>query len=434
MEKLYNLYRQHPKICTDSRNCEPGALFFALKGEKFDANKFALSALEAGCAYAVIDNPKYKTNDQFIVVNDVLKTLQQLAAYHRKQLGTSIIGITGTNGKTTTKELTAGVLSTQYVTHFTQGNLNNHIGVPLTLLQLTAEHQVAVVEMGANHPDEIAFLATLVAPDFGIVTNVGRAHLEGFGSFKGVMKTKRELYENVHRANGKIFINTGNSFLVNMAKRAGFIDANGVLTYELNSELKSHIAVGKAIANTPKLAMKCKTAKGEFEVKTNLIGAYNAENVLAAVAIGYYFGIDNELIKRGIENYKPANNRSQLVKTSLNHLIVDAYNANPTSMQAAIHHFLQMDVTPKMYILGDMLELGNTSLQEHQQIVNFLEKKKQKNVLLVGMWFAKTKNPFHTFLNTDELLNYLAENKITNKYVLIKASHGVHLERVINLL
>lgn len=434
MKELYKIFQKHSIVCTDSRNCPKDSIFFALKGENFDANKFALSALEKGCSYAVIDDEKYKTDERFILVDDVLETLQKLATYHRKQLKTRIIGITGTNGKTTTKELIARVLGEKYNVHYTQGNFNNHIGVPLTLLQLTDKHEIAVVEMGANHPEEIRFLAEIVSPDFGIITNVGKAHLEGFGSFDGVMKTKRELYENVNSNGGKIFINTGNSFLTTMSKRAGFRLPNTVLSYELNCELSKHIAVGRVTGNTPTLQMKCKTSRGEFSVSTNLIGTYNAENVLAAVAIGTYFDVDNDAIKKSLEAYQPTNNRSQLKETKRNHLIVDAYNANPTSMTAAINNFIKMEVENKMLILGDMLELGTAAKQEHQKVVDLLVKKEQKNVMLVGSCFAQTTNPFLTFKNVDELNEYLTKNKFKGNYILIKGSHGIHLENTIEKL
>ena len=302
--QLYPLFLQHPVICTDSRVCPTGSLFFALKGDNFNANAFALSALEKGCAYAVVDNPEFAIDDRFILVNDVLQTLQQLASYHRKQLGTRIIGITGTNGKTTTKELIAAVLQQKFDILYTKGNLNNHIGVPLTLLQLKPEHQLAVIEMGANHPGEIKMLAEIACPDYGIVTTVGKAHLEGFGSFEGVMQTKAELYDYIF-ANGKdIFINKDNRFLNEMAAKAGFEKDARVRGYSLQSSNSMGDIYGQIRSCSPFLKMKCTiTSDILFNINTRLIGAYNAENVLAAVAIGEYFGVGVELIKKGLENY-----------------------------------------------------------------------------------------------------------------------------------
>lgn len=356
--KLYEIYKSHPVISTDSRTCPAGSLFFALKGENFDANAFALSALERGASYAVIDNPKYAVDKRFILVNNALETLQDLAKFHRRQLGTKIIGITGTNGKTTTKELIAAVLSQKFSTHFTQGNFNNHIGVPLTLLQLKPEHEIAVVEMGANHPGEIKMLLGIAEPDFGLITNVGKAHLEGFGSFEGVKASKAELYDFIRKGNGKIFLNVENEDLQEMACNSGFSDSENILSYGLNSDIEGKLAIGKVVSSSPLLEMECLTSEGKFILETQLIGAYNAENVLAAVAIGTYFGVSNKKIKFALENYQPQNNRSQFAQTAKNKLIVDAYNANPTSMQAAILNFAEMDAENKTLIVGDMLELG----------------------------------------------------------------------------
>ncbi len=432
--KLYEIFQKHPLVCTDSRNCPSGSIFFALKGDNFNANAFALSAIEKGCAYALVDNPEYATDERFILVDDVLETLQELARNHRKQLGTKIIGITGTNGKTTTKELIAAVLKQKYNTHFTQGNFNNHIGVPLTLLQLKPEHDIAVVEMGANHPGEIKMLSEIAQPDFGIITNVGKAHLEGFGSFEGVKKTKAELYDFIRENSGKIFINTGNDNLVEMAEKSGFTDYSGVLPYQMDSDTENKLATGKITANSPLLEMQCFTAEGGFDAKTQLIGTYNAENVLAAVAIGSYFEIENEKIKHGLENYQPQNNRSQFTETEQNKLIVDAYNANPTSMQAAILNFAQMDVENKSLIIGDMLELGAQSDEEHQKTVDLVNEKGFSDVYSVGKCFQEVKSNFRTFATVDELKSHLQKHPLKNRFILIKGSHGVHLEKIINEL
>lgn len=430
--KLYPLFLQHPIICTDSRECPSGSMFFALKGENFNANAFALSAIERGCACAVVDEAEYAIDERFILVDNVLESLQQLATYHRKKLGTKIIGITGTNGKTTTKELIAAVLKEKYNLLYTQGNLNNHIGVPLTLLKLKPEHKMAVIEMGANHPGEIKLLCEIAYPDFGIVTNVGKAHLEGFGSLEGVMKTKAELYESILASGKLIFINTGNALLSEMATKVGFILPDKTLGYSLNVEDKYAAYSAEISGCSPFLNIKWNKKGNDYsEIKTQLIGSYNAENLLAAVTIGDYFGLTNEQIKNGLENYIPQNNRSQLTITEHNKLIVDTYNANPTSMQAAILNFAQMEVKQKTLILGDMLELGDQSDVEHQNIVNILQQNNLNNVLLVGKDFKNTHNSYHCFTNVEELVHYVNQNPLKNNYILIKGSRGIKLEKVI---
>ena len=434
--ELYPIFQQHPVICTDSRVCPEGSLFFALRGDNFNANAFALSALEKGCAYAVVDEAKFAIDERFILVDNVLESLQQLATFHRKQIGTTIIGITGTNGKTTTKELIAAVLNEKYNTLYTQGNLNNHIGVPLTLLQLKPEHQLAVIEMGANHPGEIKILANIACPDYGIITNVGKAHLEGFGSFEGVMGTKAELYEYILEHGGKIFLNKYNENLVAMATKTGFnIDNSNVCKFSVDPDDSFCNIYGKIIDCSPFLKMECTIKQtNSFDVNTNLIGAYNAENVLAAVTIGDYFDIGTESIKHGLENYIPQNNRSQLTVTSKNKLVVDAYNANPTSMRAAILNFAQMEVEHKTLILGDMLELGEQSDAEHQIITDLLQQNKFESVLLVGPQFKKTHNSYRCFDDTDELINHIEQQPISGHYILIKGSRGIKLEKVLQKL
>lgn len=432
--ELYKIYKKHPLVSTDSRNCPEGSLFFALKGENFDANAYAMSALANGAAYAVIDNPAYALDERFILVDDTLATLQALAHYHRMQLGVKIVGITGTNGKTTSKELIAAVLKEKFNIHFTQGNFNNHIGVPLTLLQIKPEHELVVVEMGANHPGEIKILADIACPDLGIITNVGKAHLEGFGSFEGVKKTKAELYEFIRTNGENIFLNTGNENLCEMAHASGFNDFHLLLTYELDKQLGARKAVGKIVSCSPFLEMNCETSQGEFHVKTELIGTYNAENILAAVAIGNYFGLSNEQIKAGLEAYQPQNNRSQYRQTEHNKLIIDAYNANPTSMRAAILNFAQMEVKNKSLILGDMLELGSQSVDEHQKIVALLMEHSFSDVYLVGEIFQAVPGYFRTFADVNELKQYLAENPMENRFVLIKGSNGIKLTNVLEVL
>ena len=431
---LYEIYKSHPIICTDSRTCLPGSLFFALKGDNFDANAFALGALKKGAAFAVVDKEEYALDERFILVNDTLVTLQELARFHRRQLGTKIIGITGTNGKTTTKELIAAVLKQKYNTHFTQGNFNNHIGVPLTLLQLKPEHEIGVIEMGANHPGEIKMLSEIALPDFGIITNVGKAHLEGFGSFEGVMKTKAELYDFIHAENRKIFLNTGNENLLEMANNSGFSDRKGVLPYCLNSDIENKLATGKVISSSPLLEMQCITSKGGFDVKTQLIGTYNAENVLAAVSIGTFFDIPNEKIKFALESYQPQNNRSQFTQTEKNKLIIDAYNANPTSMQAAVLNFAVMEAENKTLIIGDMLELGGQSDMEHQRIVDLINENGFSDVYLVGKCFQAVKSNFIKFADVEKLKEHIQNKQLQNRFILIKGSHGIHLEKIISEL
>lgn len=434
--QLYSIFQLHPEITIDSRVCPEGSLFFALKGDNFNANAFALKALENGCAFAVIDEAEYAIDDRFILVENVLESLQSLATHHRKQLGTTIIGITGTNGKTTSKELIASVLKEKYTILFTQGNFNNHIGVPLTLLQLKPTHELAVIEMGANHQGEIKILSEIACPDYGIITNVGKAHLEGFGSFEGVKKTKAELYDYIF-ANGKaIFINKDNEHLIEMATKSGFdINNANVLKFSLNPTNSQCYIYGQITDCSPFLELDCTIdSTDKFNVKTKLIGSYNAENILAAITIGEYFKLNKNEIKRGLENYTPQNNRSQLTVTEHNKLVVDAYNANPTSMHAAILNFAQMEVPNKTLILGDMLELGEQSEWEHQNIVDLLQHHKLMNVLLVGAEFKKTNNPYLCFGEVTELTKHLSENPINNHYILIKGSRGIKLEKTIDLL
>lgn len=433
IEDLYTTFLEHPTVSTDSRNCPPGSLFFALKGENFNANAFAASALENGAAFAVIDEPEFAVDSRYIVVENVLLTLQDLARYHRKVLGTKIIGITGTNGKTTTKELIASVLTQKYEVLYTKGNLNNHIGVPLTLLQLSKTNDIAVIEMGANHPGEIKMLSEIACPDYGIITNVGKAHLEGFGSFDGVKKTKAELYQYIF-SNGKdVFINTDNEHLCEMVKTAGFGNNDRLIPFSLSGN--SGYLNGEVLSCSPFLKLKCGLKNKEpFEISTNLIGIYNAENVMAAVAIGHFFDVPVSDIQKGLESYTPQNNRSQLTLTSKNKLVVDAYNANPTSMKAAILNFSQMEVEGKMLILGDMLELGEQTASEHQAIVDLLSDSGLTDVKLVGANFLNTQNNFSCFGNVDDLIASLSEILIENKYILIKGSRGIKLEKVIQYL
>ena len=383
-----------------------------------------------------MDDPEYVLDERYILVDNVLTALQQLAKQHRQHLKTTVIGITGTNGKTTTKELIAAVLSGKYNTLYTQGNLNNHIGVPLTLLKLKPEHEIAIIEMGANHPGEIKTLAEIACPDYGIITNVGKAHLEGFGSFEGVKKTKAELYDYIFGQGTSIFINKDNKHLVEMAIKAGFDMKNRVHTYSLDSENSLCPVQGSVTAGAPFLNMKCTLRNSpDFDIHTKLIGSYNAENVLAAVAIGDFFGVAAETIKKGLENYTPQNNRSQLTVTDRNKLVVDAYNANPTSMRAALLNFGEMDVEHKVVILGDMLELGDQSDEEHQNIVRLIGQFTFEKVILVGPQFKKTQHNFESYENIADLKNNTALlHGLKNCYVLIKGSRGIQLEQLLSAL
>ncbi len=429
---LYEIFQQHPLITTDSRSCPKGSIFFALKGERFNANEFAASALKNGCAYAVVDEAKYATDQRFILVDNTLKTLQELAKKHRQTLGTTIIGITGTNGKTTTKELLASVLKNKFNIHYTQGNLNNHIGVPLTLLQLKTEHQLAIIEMGANHIGEIKNLCEISQPNYGLITNVGIAHLEGFNSFDGVKQAKAELYDYIASEGLGVFINIDNEDLKEMAKKSQ-ISEKKQIAYSLKPHSDPALVNAKVIANDPFLRILIQIGK-EFEVNSQLIGSYNTENLLATATIAHFFGLNKAQIKQGLENYIPTNHRSQFIKTKNNQLIIDTYNANPSSMQASIKNFNQIKADNKMLILGDMLELGKSSVAEHQAIVDLLIDNKYNNVYLVGNEFWHSKNNFHKFKDIGQLTKHLSTNIIENQTILIKGSRGIQLENVISKL
>ena len=425
LNELYELFLHHEKITTDSRHCPANSLFFALKGERFDGNQYAAKALEAGAAYAIIDNPEYLSGDRMILVDNVLDCLQQLAHRHRKALGIPVIGITGTNGKTTTKELLASVLATKFNVLATEGNLNNQIGVPLTLLRMNPDHEIAVVEMGASHPGDIDELVHIVAPNYGLITNVGCAHLEGFGSFEGVLHTKGELYDYLRHTNGKIFINQENKDLMGIAHGLEQI------TY---GQHEGAFAVGHVVESNPFLTFDWKQQGKIHVVETHLVGAYNIDNVLAAVAVGRYFKIPAERISRAIAAYEPTNNRSQYKKTERNDLIIDAYNANPTSMKAALDNFASLPVHPKAVVLGDMLELGKTSDELHGGIVRQLQAEAFDKVYLCGQHFARTADGFPSFTTTEELIAALRQDKLEGYHILIKGSHGMGLEKVVELL
>ena len=428
LSALYQIFLDCQLVTTDSRNCPEGSLFIALKGESFNGNAFAGKALETGCAYAVIDESEYaiEGDQRYILVDDCLQTLQQLANYHRRQLGTRVIGITGTNGKTT--ELISAVLSQSHNILYTLGNLNNHIGVPSTLLRLKAEHDLAVIEMGANHPGEIKFLSEIVEPDCGIITNVGKAHLEGFGSFEGVIKTKGELYDFLRKKEGStVFIHHDNAYLMDIAGGLNLIP------YGTEDDLYVN---GRITGNSPYLTFEWKAGKdGEtYQVQTQLIGEYNFPNALAAITIGRFFGVKDAKINEALAGYTPQNNRSQLKKTDDNTLIIDAYNANPTSMMAALQNFRNMEVPHKMLILGDMRELGAESATEHQKIADYLKECTFEKVWLVGDQFAAAEHSFQTYPNVQEVIKELEADKPKGYTILIKGSNGIKLSSVVDYL
>ena len=430
LSALYQIFLDCQLVTTDSRNCPEGSLFIALKGESFNGNAFAGKALETGCAYAIIDEPEYAVegDQRYILVDNCLQTLQQLANYHRRQLGTRVIGITGTNGKTTTKELISAVLSQSHNILYTLGNLNNHIGVPSTLLRLKAEHDLAVIEMGANHPGEIKFLSEIAEPDCGIITNVGKAHLEGFGSFEGVIKTKGELYDFLRKKEGStVFIHHDNAYLMNIAGGLNLIP------YGTEDDLYVN---GRITGNSPYLTFEWKAGKaGEtYQVQTQLIGEYNFPNALAAITIGLFFGVEAAKINEALAGYTPQNNRSQLKKTNDNTLIIDAYNANPTSMMAALQNFRNMEVPHKMLLLGDMRELGAESAAEHQKIADYIKECDFEEVWLVGEQFAAAEHSFKTYPNVQEVIKELEADKPKGYTILIKGSNGIKLSSVVDYL
>lgn len=423
---LYELYKQHPEVTTDTRNCPLGSIFFALRGENFNGNQYAQKAIDAGCSYAIVDDAHYATHPNIILVEDSLRVLQALANYHRKKLKTPIVAITGTNGKTTTKELVLAVLCKEYNVIATEGNYNNHIGVPLTLLRMKKEHEIAVVEMGANHVGEIRFLAEIAEPNYGLITNIGHAHLEGFGSYENIIKTKGELYEYIRTTQeGKVFADYDNELLRAMA--------NGLTTifYGLEEDL---FISGKVIRSNPYLEFEWKFVNSRRQIKTKMVGEYNLPNALAAITIGKYLGVKTDLICKAIEEYDPVNSRSQLKDTERNMLIIDAYNANPTSMHAALENFDHMQVSSKALILGDMKELGPDSDMEHQKIADYVGQHRFNKVFFVGENFSKVKTSYPRFKNLSDFREHLKANPIVDSYVLVKGSRGIQLEKCIDML
>jgi len=435
IEYIYQLFLKHPLISTDTRKILPGSLFFALKGEKFDANAFAKEAIDAGAAYAIIDNAACRLNEQFVLVDDVLTTLQNLARHHRQHIYIPVIGLTGTNGKTTTKELINAVLSQRYKTQATQGNLNNHIGVPLTILTIDESHEMAVIEMGANHQKEIELLCSIAQPTHGLITNVGKAHLEGFGGFEGVKKGKGELYDYLKATNGIIFMTSTNSDLLQMQMDR---DLANVFHYGLHKNI--NFVCGELTANDPYLSLTWERHDGtkRQHIKTRLTGAYNLDNILAAICIGVYFNLTDEEINKGVESYTPKNNRSQIVKTESNTLICDYYNANPSSMFVAIENIGKIDAERKVLILGDMFEMGDESPAEHAAVIKkAMETAVDKRIFIGKDFFSAgggMQNAANVFYETAEgAIRALKAHPIKNSTILIKGSRGMALERLTEL-
>lgn len=428
-EELYPYYLENPVISTDTRNITPGCIFFALKGDNFNANQFAAQAIAKGASYAVVDEAGFAT-DRCLLVDDSLTALQALARYHRKQLTIPVIGLTGSNGKTTSKELVNAVLAERYKTFATFGNLNNHIGVPLSVLSISKDVEIAVIEMGANHQKEIELLCTIAQPTHGIITNVGMAHLDGFGGFEGVKKGKAELYAYLKQNNGYTFINRDNLFLMGMSAAAGL---NKLIYYGTEN---GNTIKGTLTSSDPFIEVNWTNHDIDSQVKTNLTGSYNFENILAAICIGDFFDMHPEEINRGLANYQPKNNRSQLIKTDRNTVICDFYNANPSSMAAALNNIAVLTAAKKTAILGDMFELGPESAQQHELIVKQATDSNLDEIIFIGKYFYSFKNKFKAvfFEMPEEAIGYLQDNQIENNLVLLKGSRGMKLESLLQYL
>lgn len=428
IEEIYSIFLNSKRIFTDSRQASEGGIFFALKGDNFNGNDFAVNAIKEGADYAIVDDINLSGKEKCIVVDDVLTTLQKLANHHRRILKTPILAITGTNGKTTTKELTAAVLNKKFNVLATKGNLNNHIGVPVTLLSLKPEHEIGIIEMGANHPGEIDFLCTIAEPDFGLITNVGKAHLEGFGSFEGVKKTKAELYNFISKSGKGIFINSANEFLNGMIN-------SGVEKFSYAPGSSDAQLIGDVANDDLLLTCRILFLKGWLYLKTNITGSYNLENILAAARVGTYFGVDPLMIKDAIESYRPSNSRSQIMKKGSSTLIVDCYNANPSSMALSLENFLKNNNKHKTVILGEMLELGESSVAEHQKIVDMIVEQGIEHVFLIGNNFTKVNCPeyFQKYDNVDLLKSKLTPEELKDRIILVKGSRGNKLEKVLDI-
>lgn len=430
IEQLYTVYLQNPEICTDTRKISRKCLFFALKGDHFDGNKFAMQAIKEGASFAIVDNQDYAPDERFILVKDVLQTLQDLARFHRKKLNIPVIGITGSNGKTTTKELIRSVLAQQFKTFATEGNLNNHIGVPLSILSIHEDYEIAIIEMGANHQKEIEFLCGISMPDYGLITNIGKAHLEGFGGIEGVRKGKGELYEFLASSGGKAFINTNSQVLKEMAAERGLSNS---IPY---GEGKENYISARLTESSPFLVVEWNKEGDKSHIAiSNLPGIYNFDNICAAICIGSFFGLDPSKVNEGINVYKPVNNRSQIVKTSYNTIICDYYNANPSSMMVALENIESLESENKVLILGDMFELGGEAEREHFQILEKALNIKASRRILIGEEFFKfSSNPAAEFYKTTlDASEALKQHPVKNATVLLKGSRGMKLESLLDL-
>jgi UDP-N-acetylmuramoyl-tripeptide--D-alanyl-D-alanine ligase len=421
IEKLHKIYQQFSSIQTDSRKIEKGDIFFALKGPNFNGNQFAKQALESGAAYVVADEQLPFEDERMIHVKDVLETLQELAKYHREQFTIPFIAITGSNGKTTTKELLHKVLSTTYKTYTTKGNLNNHIGIPLTILKIKPDAEIAVIEMGANHQHEIEGYCEYAQPTHGLITNIGKAHLEGFGGEEGVKKGKGELFQYLKNHKGTLFVNTDDPAV---------FDLSNPINNSIFYGSKSHNIKGEIVKNDPFIEVKVEKEK-PFVIQSNLVGAYNLPNILAAVCVGKFFKIDDEKIKSAIENYQPSNSRSQLIQKDTNTIILDAYNANPGSMKAAIENFAKMKGDKKILLLGSMMELGNDSRKEHEAIISLIDENKWDAVVFVGKNFKEIKNSYLNFESSLQARDWLKNKHVENSQILIKGSRSMQMEKVL---
>lgn len=430
IQSLYQHYLNHPTICTDTRNIVKGCLFFALKGEKFDANTFAGEALKQGAAYVIIDNETYQTDGRCILVPDVLTTLQDLARHHRSQLKIPVVGLTGSNGKTTTKELINAVLQQKYKAFATKGNLNNHIGVPLSILSITTATEIAVIEMGANHQKEIELLCDIARPTHGLITNVGMAHLDGFGGFEGVKKGKAELFTYLKKYDGTAFVNKNSADLMEMCEKTGL---DQVIYYGTESDNTISGALNKS---DPFIGIAWTSKEGDFKTEVHLTGSYNFENILAAICIGNFFGVSPEGINAGLSGYQPNNNRSQLTKTATNTVICDFYNANPSSMAAALKNIELLTGAHKTVIIGDMFELGEASQSQHRQLIEQAEKLNLDTLIFIGKYFyeARKTGKGHFFNTPAEAQTFLSQHPVRNSLVLLKGSRGMALEQLLPLL
>ena len=430
IQSIYQHYLSNPVICTDTRNISAGCLFFALKGEHFDANTFAETALNQGAAFVIIDNEAYRINESCILVEDVLTTLQELARYHRTLLDIPVIGLTGSNGKTTTKELIHAVLAEKYRTFATKGNLNNHIGVPLSILSITRDIEIAVIEMGANHQKEIEFLCSIAQPTHGMITNIGMAHLDGFGGFEGVKKGKAELFTYLKNTSGISFINRDNTHIVEMCKVAGLTN---LIYYGTKGE---NLITGQLLKSDPLIELRWENKEGAYQVKANLTGAYNFENILAAITIASFFDLSPEQINKGLSGYFPNNNRSQLTNTATNTVICDFYNANPSSMTAALNNISILEAEHKVAIIGDMFELGPETEKQHHEIAALAEKSGLNSILLIGKHFYALKDQYQGlfFQTPKDAAVWLEKHPIKDSLILLKGSRGMALEQLLPIL